>query len=530
MSSDEIVRAVESAEILQFPRKDKTPPEGGGELDRRLAGFPRTDLGNAERFAERYRGKLLHCEAMGWIAWDGKRWSRTFGSAYMRQAEHETVRAIQDEAAAIEGTDLDYEIDDGKGKKILLSEALRKHGRTSETRARLGALSERAACMLDVPVSRFDRDPMRFNVENGTLVFGRRPEGGYVDLRPHDPGDMITKLAPVVYDTGASCPEFDRFLEEVQPDAATRRFLAQWGGYSLTGDTSEQKLTFHYGHGRNGKGVWVTALRHVAGDYGDAIPIESFLDSGRARAGGQATPDLADLPGVRCLTTTEPEKGSKLAEGLIKQLTGGDQIKARHLNRDYFAFIPQLKLTITGNYKPQVTGTDEGIWNRLLLVPWAVYIPPERRDPHLSEKLGEEASGILNHFLAGLADWFQNGLVLPQSAVDATTAYREDSDPLGRFLAVCTELAIGERVISTEMHRVFCAWAKANGERQWTPTGFGRAMRERGVSSLKNSNVYWLDIRLTKGADAFNSAGTEQAAPDPYYEASRQYPYDEQEN
>jgi putative DNA primase/helicase len=518
---DEVVRAVESAEVVVFPggrhRDGKRPPGGppkdADDLNRRLAGFARTDLGNAERFEERFKGQLLRCRSLGWLAWDGKRWSQQLGPDRVEQAERETVRAIQDEAEAIEGTSSDYEIEDAKGNRVLLSAALRKHARASESKPRVRAISELAACRMSAEVWEFDRDPMRFNVENGTLVFGPCENGDCVKLLPHDPADLITKLASVLYDPEATCAQFDTFLEHVQPDEAVRRFLAQWCGYSLTGDTAEQKLTFHYGRGRNGKGVWIDALRRVAGDYGGSIPIESFLDSGRARAGGQATPDLANLPGVRCLTTVEPEKNSKLAEGLIKQITGGDEMKARHLNRDYFAFMPQLKLTIAGNYRPAVKGTDEGIWNRLVLVPWGVYIPPEARDLHLSKKLMAEKSGILNRFLSGLKDWFENGLILPQSVLDATAQYREDSDPLGRFLRACTASSVGERVVSTDMHRVYCAWAKANGERAWTPQGFGKAMRERGVPSLKNSVVYWLDIRLTKNATDFDNQHADAAPP-----------------
>ena len=96
----------------------------------------------------------------------------------------------------------------------------------------------------------------------------------------------------------------------------------------------------------------IEAIGHVAGDYGKALPIETFLDQGKARNAGQATPDLAILPGVRFLSTSEPERGAKLAEALIKLATGGDPIQARHLRGDYFQFNPQFKLTMSGNYRP----------------------------------------------------------------------------------------------------------------------------------------------------------------------------------
>jgi hypothetical protein len=46
--------------------------------------------------------------------------------------------------------------------------------------------------------------------------------------------------------------------------------------------------------------VLVDCLEHVAGDYGETVPIETFLDQGKPRSGGQATPDLAILPASAC--------------------------------------------------------------------------------------------------------------------------------------------------------------------------------------------------------------------------------------
>jgi putative DNA primase/helicase len=110
------------------------------------------------------------------------------------------------------------------------------------------------------------------------------------------------------------------------------------------------------------------------------------------------------------LRTSEPEKNSRLAEAMIKLVTGGEPIQARHLNRDFFKFYPQFKLTISGNYRPGISGADEGIWRRLRLVPFGVFIPKEERDIHLSEKLRAEASGILNRLLDGLRLWCDKGL------------------------------------------------------------------------------------------------------------------------
>lgn len=484
-------------------------------IDVVLARYPLTDLGNAERFAARHRGKFLHAPELGWLAFDGRRWSLKGAEAKVMLAAHATARAIQTEADAIRRTDDDIIVAEPKGKDpIMLSDRIAAHGRSTEGGQRLTAMVKHAAPYLIVSVDDLDANPWAINVENGTLVVDpHEREGDPIRFRPHDPADLITKLAPVKFDPDARCPRYDRFMDEVQPLENMQRHLHQWGGYGLTGDVQEQKLCFWYGKGRNGKSTLVDAWGFVAGDYGETVPIETFLDQGRGRNAGAATPDLALLPGVRFLRTSEPEKGSKLAEALIKLVTGGEPIQARHLNRDYFKFRPVFKLTMSGNYRPQIAGTDEGIWRRVVLVPWSVTV--EKPESHLHETLRGESSGILNRLLDGLRDYLDNGLVLPREVSDATQAYREDSDPLGRFLSVAVERVQGERVASSRMHAVFVAWAKAMGEREWSPKGLTGAMKERGYSLLRSDGSHWLDVRLIKSeVDFMSPAPPDQRAAD----------------
>lgn len=494
------------------PRATETPKR----RHMRLAFFPLTDLGNAERFRERYLDKLLWCPALGWLAWDGKRWSRDGADDLVKIAEHDTVRAIQDEADEVresgdkDGDDAprgarDYVFKtDRDGNKTMYSDKIASWGRASEALNKLGALSKRGAPYFAIGVEKLDADKMKINVNNGTLVVARKSDGeDYVSFVDHDPADLITKLSPVDYDPAATCPEYDKFITRVQPVEQMRTFLHQWLGLSLTGDVSEQKLAFLYGKGSNGKSVLIDAVSFVAGDYGETVPIETFLDQGKMRNAGQATPDLAILPGVRMLRTSEPEKNSRLAEANIKLVTGGEPIQARHLNRDFFKFYPQFKLTISGNYRPLISGSDEGIWRRLRLVPFNITIPKEERDIHLSDKLRAEASGILNRLLDGLRLWCDKGLIEPDAVTEATAEYRSASDSLGRFLQTCLVDSPGDRVQSSEAYKVFEAWCKSSGETVWKQKGFSMAMEERGYKRKQSDVMWFLDVKLIKSVNDF---------------------------
>jgi putative DNA primase/helicase len=475
----------------------KPPAEGAGPRNLRLALFPLTDLGNAERFRERYRDRLLWCSAIGWLVWDGKRWSRDGAEEVVKIAEHDTVRMIQEEAKAVRASGRKDQPDSKKGardwlfdekKGTLYSDKIAGWGRSSEAVNKLGALSKRGAPYLAVSIGELDADKFRINVGNGTLVV-RKSEGDedYIQFKPHDPSDLITKLAPVDFD----------------PEAPMRDFLHQWFGLSLTGDVSEQKLVYFYGKGGNGKSVLVDAVSYVAGDYGKTLPIETFLDHGKPRNGSQATPDLAILPGVRMLRTSEAEKNSKLAEAMVKLVTGGEEMSARDLNRPLFWFYPQFKMTMSGNYRPMISGTDEGIWRRVRLVPFNVTIPREERDSHLIGKLKAEASGVLNRLLDGLRVWLDKGLQEPEDVLKATADYRSASDPLGRFLAACVASSPGGRVQSSELYKLYVAWCTSAGETAWKQRGFSMAMDERGYTRKQSDVVWWLDLKAVKSVNDF---------------------------
>lgn len=538
-----IVRIIDAAETLaegsgpapsgadsgsEGPARDYVRPDdrsggagGGGfewSIDVSCAKLPRTDLGNAERFVRRHGKDFLFVSEWGWLAWDGRRWNASEADAILARAVHETIRAIALEADALKDTRDDILID--PVKRVFLSDKLRGWCLASQSSAHIMAVARLAQSYLSAKSGDFDADPMAFNVLNGTLRFAKNNEGDYVTFQPHRRDDRMTKLAPVDYDPNATADIYDRFLARVQPDPNMRRHLHAWGGLSMTA-LQVARLAFWYGTGRNGKSTLVDAWAHVLGDYSQTIPIESFLDGGRSRRGGEASPDIASLPGVRCLRTSEPEKGAKLAENLVKLVTGGEPLRARHLNRDFFEFRPTFKLTMQGNYRPEVRGTDEGIWARILLVPWTVMVPAEERDSALPEKIKREASGILNRLLDGLRDYLDCGLSPPEEVLAATADYRDDSDPIGRFLNECTRRheppppdrpQDERRTGGAEIYRLYVAWAKAYGERPWGAKAFSRGLQDHGVQRVKSSGIFYRHIELIKTTLDF--AGQDYGDPD----------------
>jgi len=525
-STFETVRAIRNEAALIAALGCEDPPELG------------------EKAIARFHAWAAWKEKEGWAALE-RAIAKTFPSGEDGAPGSEAQAAMAAAATFVQECELrDQAHDTTASRRKLWSDMIAAHAKASEATAKLSAIVRLARSFPGIAIEpgELDADRMAINVLNGTLRLKRRSvkrsaqeraqgksewkvEGWKVVKEPHRREDLITKLAPVKYAPSAAAPVWDGFLERVQPDPIMRRFIHQWFGLSLTGDIGEQKLAFFYGSGRNGKGTAVEAVAHLAGDYAGSIPIESFLDNGIKRRGDQATPDLARLPGVRLLRVSEPERGARLNEGLVKMVTGGDPVDARHLNKGFFTFLPDFKMTISGNHKPEIKDTSDGIWRRMQLVPWAQTVSVEEIDRQLPDKLKTEASGILNRLLAGLCDWREHGLIEPDEVRMATAAYRDQTDELGRFLA--ETCLVGEdrperpmRVGAKLLHDVYHAWCEMGGGSDWSAKGFRKAMIDKGFSQKQSNGMKWIGIDLREGIDPDAIREGRWSAPDEPEEGS----------
>jgi putative DNA primase/helicase len=250
-----------------------------------------------------------------------------------------------------------------------------------------------------------------------------------------------------------------------------------------------------YDNGRNGKSTFLEVLQHVIGTYGQSTSMEIFLAKNQ-----EGIPnDLGALCNARFVTGVETEDGRRLAEAKVKQITGGDTIAARFLHKEFFQFQPQFKIWIGTNHRPVIRGTDEGIWRRIRLVPFTVYIPDGRVDEKLKEKLISEASGIINWLLTGLEEYRLGGLMEPEAVTAATDDYRKAEDWLQRFLDSETRGAAlaTERTQARAVYERYKRWAEEAKEYVQSERKFNDAMEGHGEPSTKvnNKKLYHLVLK-----------------------------------
>ena len=428
-----------------------------------------TDLGNARRLVRLHGANLRHTQARGWFVWDGTRFAVDETGASIEVAKR-SAQSFWDEVKA-SGSD----------------KALVRHALASQSQRSLGAalaLASSESLVAHRPGD-FDTHHDLLNCTNGTL---RLSTG---ELLPHNPKHLITRRVNAAYRPDAECPAWDGFLGQILPDPEMRSYLQRYAGYSLHGDKTAQCFAVLYGKGSNGKSTFLDVLCNVMGDYATTTPFETFLK----RQPGQATNDLARLAGARLVRATEPEQAAVLSEATIKNATGGEPITARFLHREFFEFQPEFALWLAGNHKPQIRGTDHGIWRRVHLAPFTVRI--DAPDLNLKARLLDERDGILSWAVRGYAAYKALGLTPPKAVKDATAEYRSEQDSLGSFLEDRCVLGIEQECYTTDLRSAYAEWCKASDEYCLAQKDFGAQLRDRGCEPFRtNAGRKWRGLSL----------------------------------
>lgn len=425
----------------------------------------RTEVATGRRLVKKSGDIFRWCDPWEkFVVWDGRRWkidNTCAAQALGKQIADEIWREVKDELPTLERAQINSLV------------AFAKATSSDKGIAHMLSLA-RSEPGIPILPSALDTDPWLFNLQNGTLDLRTGK------LREPRREDFITKLCPVAYDIDADCPRWCQFVSEIMDgNQELIDFLRRLAGYWLTGSVRDHVLPIFYGVGANGKSVLLNTLLAVLGpDYAMKAPSDFLL----AKRGDSHPTEKADLFGMRLTVCIETEIGRRLAESLIKELSGGDRVRARRMKENFWEFAPTHKLVIASNHLPKVRGTDHGIWRRLRVVPFLIVIPEEQQDKQLEQKLLAELPGILNWCLAGCAEWQHSGLCQPQLVTDATESYRADNDIVAQFIADCCVVGGNVSVGVTDLFSAFVKWCESNGEVPPKRREFAKQIDSRGFA------------------------------------------------
>lgn len=280
------------------------------------------DTGNAERFMALFGDKIKYSYVnKAWYFYTGSKWQID---------QIGQVNALADEMLPEMLKETAYFVDDDQEK------AFNKHLKYTRSSKGKGALIKETQHRTAVLPEDFDQNKWVINTPSGILDL----KNG--QLLPHSPKAMLSKITAAEYSDKADCPIWQQFLQDIfDDDVELVRYIQKAVGYSLSGSTQEQCLFILLGNGRNGKSTFLDVLSDIFGDYAVNIQPETIMVK---KTTSTANSDIARLKSARLVTTVEPNDGVRLNEGLIKQLTGGDKVTARHLYGHEFEFKPEFKI------------------------------------------------------------------------------------------------------------------------------------------------------------------------------------------
>jgi P4 family phage/plasmid primase-like protien len=485
-----------SADVATMRRSAERPPATQGtagtlapKVDDRLAWYPDTDAGNAERFVHYTRGTVRYAPGMGWLLWTGAHWEHDPSELVLRFAL-DTIRATHATSALLDNPER--------------RASLGKHARASEALGRLRAMLDLARVRPEVHVlpDQLDADPWVLNTMSGLVNLRDATQ------RPHDAAALCTKLAPAVFDLDADHPALHALLDVLDQDGRAE-YIRDTIGQALTGRSAK---AVHVWTGPSGtvKSTTADAATAVLGAYAVSVEPSTLIVSKHGASAGGARADLVALRGARLAVSAEMPNGGRLDSELVKRLTGRDPITARPpYAREALTFIPGHTLVMHSNHEPRVDWTDDGMRARLAVVPFTVR--PSNPDPRIRTALIEDAdarAAVLAWAAVGAARWYRNGERAPDApdvVQERTRALWANQDPFAVWAedALVFGTGAGSFTPTADLARSYQAWCEANGERPMSARALGHWLAARadshGLTSAKHGKAGtrgWTGLRL----------------------------------
>lgn len=429
---------------------------------------------NFARFvADHCAHHLKFVDHVGWYRWNGTIWEAT-GS------EGAAMQAITDAVGVLAQRIADSPADTSWAAAAMGKMLVNFHRRAIA--AEMAVLREFHASVDDMDVRRH-----LLTFQNGTVDL----RSG--ELRPHDPADMLTQCARVDYVPQATCPRFERFVDEVFPgDPELQTYFQTFLGYCVTGEVREHALgVWHGEHGRNGKGATVRTMQKV---FGSAIVCEvDFAMFENIRGQAPHTEQIAGLRGARMVVAQEGNPGTPMNTALLKNFSGGDRISTRHLHGRMFSFEPAFTIVLATNHLPEFASGGAALWARTKAILFGQSFA-DRRDPELEPTIqGPEAAGVAAWVVRGAQRYYAEGLRDTLGVIAATEHHKDSVDPLKDLVGELFDYADDGVVRRSAFNAELKDWRDTNGDKsaKYSPSSVKRHLLAGGKVSEVRGTAGW---------------------------------------
>lgn len=237
--------------------------------------------------------------------------------------------------------------------------------------------------ILEISPRDLDADPFALCTPEATYDLRK----GMAGAREHSPEDFITKITSVSPSQKGQQIWLDCLDLIFQGDQTLIDYVQMICGLAAIGKVYVEALIIAYGDGRNGKSTFWNAVSRVLGLYSGNISADTLTVGCRRNI----KPEMAEVKGKRLLIAAEMQEGSRLNDSTVKQLCSTDDVFAEKKYKDPFSFKPCHTLVLYTNHLPRVSASDDGIWRRLIVIPFNAKITGKSDIKNYGEYLFDNA-------------------------------------------------------------------------------------------------------------------------------------------
>ena len=426
------------------------PPEEYDFRTQSLKPYDYSDIGQAKVIAREYGDELRYTSATDYIRFDGQQWveskQRAVGAVeeFLDLQLEDAKDAVQNAVQALVNAGVTEETILSGGKKAVANfndeqmnlykdyvSAVSYKAFVMKRRDMKYIVSAMQAAkpMLEMKPTDLDSDGMLLNTPDGTYDLRLGLDG----RQEHNAADFITKMTAFAPSDEGKKEWLDTLDLIFQGDSELISYVQQIAGLCAIGNVYLEELIISYGVGSNGKSTFWNSIAGALGSYSGNISADT-LTIGCKR---NVKPELAEAKGKRLLIAAELEEGMRLNTSTVKQLCSTDEIFAEKKYKDPFSFKPSHTLVLYTNHLPKVGAMDDGIWRRLIVIPFNAKISGKSDIKNYSEFLIKKSGGyIVKWLIEGAKKAIDNHFKIknPKVVQDAIEKYKQDNDWMTHFL------------------------------------------------------------------------------------------------
>jgi len=463
------------------------PPQKKKVTEEELCSFTADDAGNGDAMHAIYGEDFLFCHARGWFVYTGTHWELDPSGAHVKKCAVITLRRRRHAAVNLHEENI---IKCTKGEE-----------------SRVNGCVSRFKTLVDVSIEEFDNNPDVINCKNGVVNL----QTG--NIEPHNKDQRFTYCIPVAYRSDAFCQEWIDYLSGVVGGGQEIiDYLQMAIGYSMTGHTREEILFYLFGPTRSGKGtISEIFMSLMPTPLSTGVDFNSFT---ARREGDTSNFDLAPLKVSRLIFASESLRGQSLNPAKIKQLTGGDRIRACFKHRDHFEYRPQFKVWMLSNWAVNGDPEDDALWGRVRVIEFPnSFLGKEDKTKKARLREKDALEGILAWAVEGSKRWYglgSDGLYTPESISATTKKQRADLDYVQQWIDDCCEENEEYWTPNEEISKSYLKWCKGNNvQHTKDPKRLAQSLQTKGYQTGMQKKISGKNRKGVKGLYIYPEGGEE---------------------